>query len=209
MTNRNMRLSCRPIMAICASVMILSGCSGGLTSAELTWRAPYIYQGGGHRTAYTINVRNDSIILGSPDNTHFLVLDPMTGAILDTLRQLEGPERKNILSDRYKMTFTAKHRGLIVIPVDTSFMLDSLVEVTIWPSLSWRIGWTKQLLAMRRRSDRQWATLEFDTPAFSVHDIVPYNDHCLLLQYGADDEKTGPRAEVGLLDLNRVVRWPQ
>ena len=63
-------------------------------------------------------------------------------------------------------------------------------------------------LSMRRRSDRQWVTVEIDERGFGVNDIVPYKDRYLLLQYTAVwEEPFGWRYDVGLLDLDKVARW--
>src|SRR5689334_7074270 len=84
-------------LALCASTSLLSACSGGLTPAHLSWHVPYVYWDGKHRTGYTINVRGDSIILGSWNDKLYLVLDPATGAIRDTLRSLDHPVSDNML----------------------------------------------------------------------------------------------------------------
>jgi hypothetical protein len=179
--------------------LVLSSCCSGVTPGDLLWRTRSEYQ-----TVYPVNVRGDSIVIGDGNYNRFLLLNPTTGAIADTFDALENASTEILLIRR--LGFDGReYKNRIVIPVEDNFYLDSLVLIMEDPKM--RGDRISKTLLMRRREDRQWATVKIDVCQFSPNDYVPYKDRYLLLQYTLRPDRGEYRYEVGLLDLSQAVRW--
>jgi hypothetical protein len=177
----------------------LSSCCGGIAPEDLLWRTRSEYQ-----AVYPINVRNDSILIGYVGDRRFFLLDPATGVIADTLSSLENATTKISFIDRFGYDRSGdKNRH--VIPVSQQFYLDSLVLSVESPKM--RGQRYSRTLLMRRREDRQWATVPINSCEITTNDYVPYKDRYLLLQYATYHGHDEYSYEVGLLDLTQAVHW--
>jgi hypothetical protein len=187
------------ILVLFALGLLLSACNGGITPDDLLWRRSS--QARGRGVVYPLTVRHDSIILGGPPYSRFVLLDERTGDPRDTLDALENANSEILLIDRLPISYNGRESRMI-IPVDASFIMDSLIVINRTPLL--RGGPFTEFLLMRRRSDGEWKTLEFDLHEMHPNDIIPYKDRFLVLQYTTDHRSPqGYRYEVGLLDLRR------